>query len=196
MRRQVTAMCSKTAIWGLVLAMLALVAGAVPAAEPARVAAMTSYELDYLLDGLDEKRAILESPRAAEARDWLGRYLSVMADDRRAALLTNVPNVLDLSPAEIAEKLAEMEAARAKVEKEARDSRRSRREFATFVDEARQATADDRARIAKIRRGDVAFSPYRSQPVGTPPYPDSFDSPTVVGVGPWGSFVDVCLPAF
>jgi hypothetical protein len=51
-----------------------------------RTAGMTSYELEYMLDGLDEKINILESAEATDAREWVGRYLSVMADDRRAKL--------------------------------------------------------------------------------------------------------------
>jgi hypothetical protein len=162
----------------------------------ARVAAMTSYELEYMLDGLDKKLAVLESQEAQEAREWLGRYLSVMADDRRAALLADVPNVLDLTAEELAAKLVEVEKKRAQVERSARDSRRSRRDFATFVGDARRAETADRDRLGRIRRGDAAFSPYRTQPAGSPPFPDTFDSPTVVGVGPWGSFSDVSFVAF
>lgn len=162
----------------------------------ARVAAMTSYELEYMLDGLDKKLDVLESEEAKQAREWLGRYLSVMADDRRAALLADVPNVLDLSAEQLAAKLVEVEEKRAQVERSARDSQRSRRDFAAFVGDARRAESADRDRIGRIRRGDAAFSPYRTQPAGSPPFPDTFDSPTVVGVGPWGSFSDVSFAAF
>jgi hypothetical protein len=161
-----------------------------------RVAGMTSYELEYLLDGLDQKLKVLETPAAKDARDWLGRYLSVMADDRRAALLARVPDVLDMSADELAAALAEIEEKRAKVDREASNTRRSRREFGAFIGDARRAEAVDRDRLERIRRGDAAFSPYRVQPVGSPPHPESFDSPTVVGVGPWGTFVDVSFAAF
>jgi hypothetical protein len=161
-----------------------------------RTAGMTSYELEYMLEGLDDKLHLLESPEATEAREWLGRYLAVMADDRRAALLTAVPDVLEMSAADLAAKLTEIEEKRTKVERGARESRRSRREFGTFIDDARRSEAADRARLGRIRRGDAAFSPYRGQPVGSPPFPDTFDSPTVVGVGPWTSFVDHSFAAF
>lgn len=161
-----------------------------------RVAGMTSYEVEYLLEGLDEKLHVLESPEATEAREWLGRYLAVMADDRRAALLADVPNVLEMSAAEVTSKLADIEAQRAKVERSARESRRSRRGFNAFIGDAHRAEAADRARIGRISRGDAAFSPYRGQPVDSPPFPDSFDSPTVVGVGPWTSFMDHSFAAF
>jgi hypothetical protein len=161
-----------------------------------RTASMTSYELEYMLEGLDDKLHILESPEATEAREWLGRYLAVMADDRRAALLADVPDVLEMSAADLTAKLTEIDEKRTNVEREARETRRSRRAFGAFIDDARRAEAADRAQLSRIRRGDAAFSPYRGQPVGSPPFPDTFDSPTVVGVGPWTSFVDHSFAAF
>jgi hypothetical protein len=255
---QTCSIASKPALWGTILALLALVAGAAPPANPSanppaaratsaetetdndaqrkaevlagsrwrramheldewlaaqpiyspdrvqrikndlatRTAGMTSYELEYMLEGLDEKLHILESPEATEAREWLGRYLAVMADDRRAALLADVPDVLEMSAADLTTKLTEIEEKRTKVERGARESRRSRQEFGGFIDDARRAEVADRAQLRLIRRGDAAFSPYRGQPVGSPPFPDSFDSPTVVGVGPWTSFVDHSFAAF
>ena len=161
-----------------------------------RVAGMSSYELDYLLDTLDFKLRILASPEAAEAREWLGRYLSVMADAKRAALLRDLPNVVEMTSGELIEGLREVEAKRAAVEKQAREVARSRKEFAAFARTNRANDDATRARVARIRRGDTSFSPYRSQPVGSPPFADSYDSPTVIGVGPWGTFVGMSVGAF
>lgn len=162
----------------------------------ARVAAMSSYELEYLLDQIDEKVKVLDSASAREARDWLGRYLAVMADGRREALLADVPNVLDLSAAELTARLAEVEAKRAAVERSAEDSRRARREFGAVVSGDRQAVAEERGRLARIRLDRLAFSPYRGQPVEDPPFADAYDSPTVVGVGPWTAFIADPFSAF
>lgn len=241
----------RIALWGVVFAALALVAGAVPAedqppsehaapeeddsirkaevlassrwrramheldewlaAQPVyppervrrikadferRVREMTSFELEYMLEGLDEKLKILDSPAATEARDWLGRYLAVMADERRAALTADVPNILDLSAAELSAQLAEVEARRAKVEKSADTSRTARQGFHAFVEGARRATQAERDRLGRLHFGARSFSPYRSQPVDAPPFADRYDSPTVVGVAPWGSFVDASFTAF
>ena len=62
----------------------------------------------------------------------------------------------------------------------------------------KKQAADDaaKARTARIRRGEAAFSPYRSQPVGDPPFANAYDSPTVIGVGPWGTFVGMSVGAF
>jgi hypothetical protein len=142
-----------------------------------RVAAMSSYDLDYLLDTLDFKLRILASPEATEAREWLGRYLAVMADAKRAAVLRELPNVVEMTSGELIAGIQAVEAKRAAVEKQA---------------------ADDaaKARTARIRRGEAAFSPYRSQPVGDPPFANAYDSPTVIGVGPWGTFVGMSVGAF
>lgn len=161
-----------------------------------RIAGMTSYELEYMLEGLDEKLQILESPAAMETRDWLGRYLAVMADDRRAALLAKAPDILEMSAVDLTAKITEIEERRATVERRAMESRRSRQEFGTFLGDARRTESADRMRLERLRRGDMGFSPYHSGPVGSPLFPDSFDSPTVVGVGPWTSFIDHSFAAF
>jgi len=166
---RICSVASRPALWSAILALLALVVGAAqPVYSPDRVqrikadlatrtAGMTSYELEYMLEGLDDKLHILESPEATEAREWLGRYLAVMADDRRAALLADVPDVLEMSAADLTVKLTEIDEKRTNVERGARESRRSRREFGAFIDNARRAEAADRAQLGRIRRGDAAF---------------------------------------
>ena len=162
----------------------------------ARVAAMSSYELEYLLDQLDEKLGVLDSPAAREARDWLGRYLAVMADDRRAELLADVPSVLDLSAADLAARLAELEAKRAAVARAAKASQRARREFGNLVRSDHESVDAERIRLVRVHRDRVVFSPYRAQPADDPPFADAYDSPTVVGVGPWNAFFARSLTAF
>jgi len=166
---RICSVASRPALCGAILALLALVVGAAPpvyspdrvqrikADLATRTTGMTSYELEYMLEGLDDKLHILESPEATEVREWLGRYLAVMADDRRAALLADVPDVLEMSAADLTAKLTEIDEKRTNVEREARESRRSRREFGRFIDDARRAEAADRAQLGRIRRGDAAF---------------------------------------
>lgn len=151
----------------------------------ARVAEMSSYELEYLLESLSAKLVILESRRAREAREWLGRYLAVMAEWKRADLLEHVPNVVDMTAGELTAAVEAVERKRRAVEKMARETERSRREFAAFTAAERDRDAAIRTAQARIRRGDVAFSPYRGQPVADPPFAAAYDSPTVVGTGAW-----------
>ena len=49
-----------------------------------RVAAMSSYELEYLIDSISLKLDLLKTPEARDAKAWLGEYISAMSDARRA----------------------------------------------------------------------------------------------------------------
>jgi hypothetical protein len=153
-----------------------------------RVALMSSYEFEYLLDTLEAKLRVLDSPAARDARVWLGRYLAVMADRKRAEVLAEVPNVLELTTAELIEGLGRLEAQRAAVESARRATVRGREEFAAFIAEQRRADAAARAARGRIRLGDAAFSPYRSRPVADPPFADAAPGPPFPGVGPWSLF--------
>lgn len=161
-----------------------------------RVTRMSSYELDYLLDTLDFKLRVLESPEAIEAREWLGRYLSVMADDTRAAALGELPDVVEMTAGELIEGLRAVEAKRAAVARESGEMVRGRREFGVFVLSRRAADERARSRMAGIHRAEAAFSPYRGQPVDDPPFANAWGSPTVIGVGPWGTTFGINVGGF
>lgn len=153
-----------------------------------RVAVMSSYEFEYLLDTLEAKLRILDSPAARDARAWLGRYLAVMAERQRAEVLAEIPNVLDLTTAELVAELGRLEERRAAVEAARRATIRGREEFAAFIAEQRRADAAARAARGRIRVGDAAFSPYRSRPVADPPFADAAAGPPFPAIGPWSLF--------
>jgi hypothetical protein len=153
-----------------------------------RVAAMSSYEFEYLLDTLEAKLRVLDSPAARDARAWLGSYLAVMAERKRAEVLAEMPNVLDLTTAELVAGLGRLEERRAAVEAARRATVRGREEFAVFLGEQRRADAAARAARGRIRIGDAAFSPYRPRPVADPPFADAAAGPPFPGVGPWSLF--------
>lgn len=153
-----------------------------------RVAAMSSYEFEYLLETLEAKLRVLDSPAARDAREWLGRYLAVMAARKRAEVLAEVPNVLETTTAELAEGLGRLEARRAAVESARRSAVRGREEFAAFLDEQRREEAAARAARGRIRLGDAAFSPYRPRPVADPPFADAAAGPPFPAAGPWNLF--------
>ena len=160
-----------------------------------RVATMSSFELEYLLGTLDEKVKVLESPEARDARSWLGRYLAVMSDAKRADVLRDVPDILDMSTAELEEAIGRVEAKRRDVEQQRAATIAGRQQIGGFLVAAREEEAAERARQAEVRSGPV-FSPYRGPPVGDTPFSDAYDSPTVVGVGPWGTFLGIPIGAF
>jgi hypothetical protein len=161
-----------------------------------RMAAMTSYEVEYLLDALDAKLRILDSPAARDAREWLARYLAVMADHRREEVLAELPNVLDMTTADLVAGLDRLQAKRAAVEQQHRVTTQSRKEFATFV--LQQRRIDEAARVARgrIRVGDAAFSPYRPRPATDPPFADVGDGEPYGPILPWGPFVRVQVGGF
>jgi len=160
-----------------------------------RVATMSSFDLEYLLETLDEKVKVLDSPEARDARSWLGRYLAVMSDAKRADVLRDVPDILDMSTAELEEAIGRVEAKRRDVEQQRAATIAGRQQIGGFLVAARNDEAVERARQAEVRSGPV-FSPYRAPPVGDTPFSDAYDSPTVVGVGPWGTFLGIPIGAF
>jgi len=160
-----------------------------------RIATMSSFDLEYLLETLDAKVKVLESPEARDARSWLGRYLSVMSDSKRADVLRDVPDILDMSTTELEEAIAKVEAKRTAVEQQRAATIAGRQQIGGFLAAAREGEAAERASQAAIRSGPV-FSPYRAPPVGDAPFSDAYDSPTVVGVGPWGTFLGIPIGAF
>lgn len=161
-----------------------------------RVAAMSSFEVEYLMETLDAKLAVLESPAARDARGWLGRYLAVMSDAKRAEILREVPDILDMSAAELEAAVGEVEARRAAVERQHDEAIAGRQAFGRFQEATRRADAAERARLSAVRGGGPSFSPYRGPPVEPTPFADAFETPAAVGVGPWGSYLAFPVGAF
>ena len=63
-----------------------------------------------------------------------------------------------------------------------------------FVNRLQQE--EDRTALAATRAAPDVYSHYRGTSVPDPPFAGSYDSPTVVGVGPWGSFLLIPTVAF
>jgi hypothetical protein len=78
----------------------------------------------------------------------------------------------------------------------AKASQRARREFGNLVRSDHESVDAERIRLVRVHRDRVVFSPYRSQPADDPPFADAYDSPTVVGVGPWNAFFARSFTAF
>ncbi len=153
-----------------------------------RVAAMSSYELEYLLDSISAKLQLLDTPEARDAKAWLGEYLSAMSDGRRAQALRNVPNILDMSAAQLWQEIQRIESQRAALQQRQQgvESRQ-----AAMVDRAaagRQATSAASREAAARARAAPAHSPYRSGG-GSPPFSDVPPRRSSIGVGPMGAFI-------
>lgn len=159
-----------------------------------RVAAMSSYELDYLLDDLDAKFKVMDTPEARDAKQWLGQYLSVMSDSKRAEVLKDVPNVVQMSSAQLQQEINRIEQKRAGLQQQQQAFDQGRQQLVDRAQAARQATAA--ASNAAARSGGVSYSPYRSQGGGKPPFSDVKGSGMSVGVGPWGAYVGFSVGNF
>jgi hypothetical protein len=163
-----------------------------------RVSGMSSYELEYLLEDLDTKFKILESPEAKDARQWVGQYLSVMSDQKRAEVLKDVPDVVTMSAAQLQQEIGKIEQKRAALQQQQTAFNSSRQQLVDRAQAARQATAAaSTAAAAQMNSGGgVSYSPYRSQGGGKPPFSDTHSSGMTVGVGPFGAYASFNVGAF
>jgi len=157
-----------------------------------RVAAMSSFELEYLLEDLDAKFKILDTPEAKDARQWVGQYLSVMSDQKRSEVLKDVPNVVQMTSAQLQQEITKIEQMRASLAQRQAAADQSRQQMVDMAQAARQATAAASNAAAARAAAGASFSPYRgqSQGGGKPPFSDVKGSGMSVGVGPWGAYVN------
>jgi hypothetical protein len=152
------------------------------------VAAMSSYELEYLLDSIDQKMRLLETPQARDAKAWLGEYLSAMSDSRRAQELRNVPNLLDMDAAQLWQEIQRIDRKRATLQQRQQGVTARQAALADRAASNRQASADAARAAATRLRSAPAHSPYR-QGGGSPPFSDVQPRRMSIGVGPLGAFI-------
>lgn len=163
-----------------------------------RVAGMTSYELEYLLDDLDAKFKILETPEAKDARAWVGQYLSVMSDRKRATVLKDVPDVVKMSSGQLQAEIEKIERKRSELRQQQAAFDQSRQQLVDQAQAARQQTAAAaNAAMAQMNSGGgVSYSPYRGGGGGKQPFSDVSGSGMSIGVGPMGAYVSMSVGAF
>jgi len=153
-----------------------------------QVAAMSSYEIEYLLDSVEQKMRLLDTPEARDAKAWLGEYLSAMSDARRARELRNVPNLLDMNAAQLWEEIQRIDRKRAGLQQRQQGVAARQSVLADRAAANRQASAEAaRATEARLRSAP-AHSPYR-QGGGSPPFSDLQPRRMSIGVGPMGAFI-------
>lgn len=161
-----------------------------------RVAKMSSYELEYMLEDLEAKFKVIDTPEAQEARAWVGQYLSAMSDRKREEVLKDIPNVVEMSAGELSREVQKIEARRQSLQQQQQDFDRGRQALVEQAQAARQATAAA-SNAAAARTSAPAYSPYRSQGGGKPPFSDSQGGDGMsVGVGPFGAYVGFSVGNF
>jgi len=164
-----------------------------------RVAGMSSYELEYLLDDLDAKFKVLESPEARDAKAWLGQYLAAMSDRRRAEALRDVPDVVTMTASQLQQEINRIEQKRASLQQRQQAFDQSREALVQQAEASRQQTAAAAAAAMAQTRASASFSPYRSgggNAGGSPPFSDVKGSGMQIGVGPFGAYVSFSAGMF
>ena len=156
-----------------------------------RVMAMSSFELEYMLDDLDTKLAILATPQAQDAKAWLGEYLAAMSDSRRAQELRQVPNRATMSAVELQREIDRIGRKQGSLQQRQQSFDQRREVLADKAAANRQRSAAAAA-AAEARVRAPAYSPYRGGNAGgSPPFSDVRRSGPSIGVGPFGAFVTI-----
>jgi hypothetical protein len=162
-----------------------------------RVSGMSSYELEYLLDDLDAKFKVLETPEARDAKAWLGQYLSAMSDQRRAEALRDVPDVVTMTSSQLQEEINRIEQKRVSLQQRQQAFDQSRDGLVQQAAANRQQTAAAAAAAMARATSRPSFSPYSGGGGGgKPPFSDVKGSGMNVGVGPFGAYVNFNVGAF
>jgi len=133
-----------------------------------RVAGMSSYELEYLLDDLDAKFKVMDTPEARDARAWVGQYLAAMSDQKRAETLKDVPDVVKMSAGQLEQEIRTIEAERSRLQQRQAAFDQSRQQMVQLAEDSRKETAA--ASAAAMAQARASFSPYRSQGPGETPF--------------------------
>ena len=136
-----------------------------------RVASMSSYELEYLLDSIAVKLRLLETPQAADAKAWLGEYLSAMTDARRAREMRDIPNILEMSADDLWREILRIDALKAQLQARQRGVDSKQSVLAERAAAGRASTAAASQAAASRARSAPSHSPYRAGP-GKAPFAD------------------------
>jgi hypothetical protein len=153
-----------------------------------RVAAMSSYELEYLLDSISAKLRLLDTADARDAKAWLGEYLSAMSDARRAQAMRDVPNILDMSADQLWREIQRIDSLRGALRQRQQGVESRQATMAARANAGREATSAASRAAAARQRTAPAHSPYRTGG-GSAPFSDAQRRRPSVGVGPLGPFI-------
>jgi hypothetical protein len=164
-----------------------------------KVERMSSHDLEYLLDDLDAKFKVLDTPEAQDARSWVAQYLSVMSDQKRAEVLKDVPNVVTMTAGQLQQEIQKIEQKRSSLQQQQAAFDEGREQLVQQAQAARRQTAAASA-AAMSRTGGVSYSPYRSGGAGggggKPPFSDAHGSGMSITSGPFGAYVSMNLGGF
>ena len=160
---------------------------------------MSTQALEYLLDDLEAKFKVIETPEAQEARAWVGQYLSAMSDRKRADVLKDVPNVVDMTAAQLSQEILKIEQTRQSLKDRQAAFDAGRQVLVDVAAANRKATADASLAATSKMNSSPSYSPYRSGggSGGSPPFANArVGSGLSIGVGTFGAYVGMSLGNF
>ena len=103
-----------------------------------RVAKMSASDLEYMLDDLEAKFKVIDTPESLEVRAWVGQYLSAMSDRKREQALKDVPDVINMSAGELAAEMKKIELKRLSLQRRQADFDEGRQALVQQADQSRQ----------------------------------------------------------
>jgi len=124
-----------------------------------QVAKASPEELVALLADMQAKFQIIETPAAKEARAWMGQYLSVMSDKKRAEVLKQMPNLVTMTADQMAAEISSLQAKKANLDAEQEAFQRGQQQLV-----ANQIQNDRTAQqnfIHDWNSPPMSYSPYR-----------------------------------
>jgi hypothetical protein len=126
-----------------------------------RVDEMSGADLKLLLGDLETKLAILDTPQAREAKAWMGEYVAVLAERRRAEVLRDLPNLATLTSSQLHAELVRIQQKRDTLDNRQRGAGRNQNQR---VNTATRSQQQNQRQLEQARSNrPAAFSPYRSQ---------------------------------
>jgi len=123
-----------------------------------RVAEMNAEELTYLLNDLEAKMQLINTPEAREARAWMAQYLSVMSDRKRADVLKDVPNVATMTAAQLSSELSKIQEKRLVMDDQQAAFQKG--QAAQVAQQVQTDRINQQNFVRDWNTGPVAYSPY------------------------------------
>ena len=127
----------------------------------------SARDLELILNDIDAKFKILETPQAEDTRAWLAHYLSILSDKRRDEIVKRLPNFATMTAEQLREELAKVEDKRASMARQRQDQEQYQPPTANPWDPGAQAALSAYYRDHSADVGGYA-SPYRSAPAQRP----------------------------
>ena len=90
-----------------------------------RVNEMSGADLKLLLGDLETKLQIIDTPQAREAKAWMGEYVAVLAERRRAEVLRDLPNLATLTSSQLHQEIVRIKQKRSTLDSRQRGAAQS-----------------------------------------------------------------------